>query len=81
MIIKIFFQYFKSEDYFLSKSAKSLKKSKTSDNTLKMLKNPVLDKIQVDTLSKHANIIHDKKLKALYKEIVSKFPYWLSLLQ
>lgn len=72
---------YKSEEYFLSKSAKSMKKSKTSDNTLKLLKNPVLDKIQVDKLSEISNAVHDKKLKMLYKEIVSNFPYWLCLLK
>lgn len=72
---------YKSEEYFLSKSAKSMKKSKTSDNTLKLLKNPVLDKIQVDKLSKMSSSVHDKKLKCLYKEIVSNFPFWLCLLK
>lgn len=72
---------YKSEEYFLSKSAKSMKKSKTSDNTLKLLKNPVLDKIQVDKLSEISNAVHDEKLKMLYKEIVSNFPYWLCLLK
>lgn len=72
---------YKSEEYFLSKSAKSMKKSKTSDNTLKLLKNPVLDKTQVDKLSEHYNTVHDKKLKALYKEILSNFPYWFYLLK
>lgn len=72
---------YKSEEYFLSKSAKSLKKSKTSDNTLKLLKNPSLDQKQVDQLSKNSSLIHDKKLKTLYKDIVSNFPYWLCLLK
>lgn len=72
---------YKSDEYFLSKSAKSLKKSKTSDNTLKLLKNPALDRGQVDQLSKISNTTHDKKFKNLYKEIVSNFQYWLCLLK
>lgn len=72
---------YKSEEYFLSKSAKSFKKSKTSDNTLKLLKNPSLDHKQIDQLSKNSNLTHGKKLKTLYKEIISNFPYWLCLLK
>ncbi|XP_022166769.1 origin recognition complex subunit 2 isoform X2 [Myzus persicae] len=72
---------YKSDEYFLSKSAKSVKKSKTSDNTLKLLKNPVLDKEQVDQLSGKSYIKHDKMLKSMYIDIVSKFPYWMSLLK
>jgi len=72
---------YKSDEYFLSKSAKSLKKSKTSDNTLKLLKNPTLDRGQVDQLSKISNTTHDKKLKNLYKQIASNFQYWLCLLK
>lgn len=72
---------YKAEEYFLAKSTKSLKKSKTSDNTLKLLKNPVLEQGQVDKLSGNSNIIHSKNLKAMYKNIVSNFPYWLCLLK
>lgn len=72
---------YKAEEYFLSKSTKSLKKSKTSDNTLKLLKNPALDQKQVDQLSRNSNVVHDKKLKALYAETVSNFPYWLCLIK
>jgi hypothetical protein len=72
---------YRCEEYFLSKSAKSIKKSKTSDNTLKLLKNPALDKEQVDKLSEDSNITHNKKLIALYKDIISNFPYWLCLLK
>ncbi|KAL5243229.1 hypothetical protein ACI65C_010639 [Semiaphis heraclei] len=72
---------YKSDEYFLSKSAKSVKKSKTSDNTLKLLKNPVLDKDQVDQLSGNSYTKHDNKLKSMYKNIVSNFPYWMSLLK
>ncbi|XP_003242165.1 origin recognition complex subunit 2 isoform X1 [Acyrthosiphon pisum] len=72
---------YKSDEYFLSKSAKSVKKSKTSDNTLKLLKNPVLDKEQVDELSGNSYTKHDKKLKSMYTDIVSNFPYWMSLLK
>lgn len=72
---------YKSEEYFLSKSAKSLKKSKTSDNTLKLLKNPSLDQRQVDQLSRNSNATHIKKLKILYNETISNFPYWLCLLK
>ncbi|XP_027845326.1 origin recognition complex subunit 2 isoform X1 [Aphis gossypii] len=72
---------YKSDEYFLSKSAKSVKKSKTSDNTLKLLKNPVLDKEQVDQLSGNSYTKHDIKIKTLYKNIMSNFPYWLSLLR
>ncbi|XP_060835772.1 origin recognition complex subunit 2 [Rhopalosiphum padi] len=72
---------YKSDEYFLSKSAKSVKKSKTSDNTLKLLKNPVLDKEQVDLLSGNSYTKHDKKIKTMYKDIMSNFPYWLSLLR
>lgn len=72
---------YKSDEYFLSKSAKSVKKSKTSDNTLKLLKNPVLDREQVNQLSENSCTKHDKKLKSMYKDIVSNFPYWLTLLR
>lgn len=72
---------YKSEEYFLSKSAKSLKKSKTSDNTLKLLKNPSLDQRQVDQLSRNSNATHIKKFKILYNETISNFPYWLCLLK
>jgi len=58
-----------------------VKKSKTSDNTLKLLKNPVLDKEQVDQLSGNSYTKHDIKIKTLYKNIMSNFPYWLSLLR
>lgn len=58
-----------------------MKKSKTSDNTLKLLKNPILDKKQVDQLSEISNAVHDKKFNALYKDIISNFPYWLCLLK
>lgn len=72
---------YKSDEYFLSKSTKSLKKSKTSDNTLNLLKNPALEKELVDQLSKNSNSVHDEKLKAMYKKIVSNFSYWLCLLK
>ncbi|KAL4122052.1 hypothetical protein QTP88_014457 [Uroleucon formosanum] len=72
---------YKSDEYFLSKSAKSVKTSKTSDNTLKLLKNPVLDKEQVDELSRNSYTKHEKKLKSMYKDIVSNFSYWMSLLR
>lgn len=58
-----------------------MKKSKTSDNTLKLLKNPTLDKRQVDKLSENCNTVHEKKLKAMYKETISNFPYWLCVLK
>jgi len=79
--VQYIFQIYKSDEYFLSKSAKSVKKSKTSDNTLKLLKNPVLDKEQVDQLSGNSYTKHDKKLKSMYIDIVSNFPYWMSLLK
>lgn len=72
---------YRSEDYFLSKTVKSLKKSKTSDNTLNLLKNPILDKRQVDQLSENSNIVHNKKFKDLHKDIISNFPYWMCLLK
>uniref|UniRef100_A0A2H8TVW7 Origin recognition complex subunit 2 n=1 Tax=Melanaphis sacchari TaxID=742174 RepID=A0A2H8TVW7_9HEMI len=72
---------YKSDEYFLSKSAKSVKKSKTSDNTLKLLKNPILDKEQVDQLSGNSYTKHDKNIKKMYKDIISNFPYWLYLLR
>ncbi|XP_050432230.1 origin recognition complex subunit 2 [Adelges cooleyi] len=72
---------YKAEEYFLSKSVKSMKKSKTSDNTLKLLKNPTLNKCQIEQLSVNSNIIHEKKLHYLYKGITEKFPYWKCLLK
>ncbi|XP_050539801.1 origin recognition complex subunit 2 [Daktulosphaira vitifoliae] len=72
---------YKAEEYFLSKTVKSMKKSKTSDNTLKLLKNPTLEKSQIDKIANNVNYMHKEKYKQLYQGITSNFPYWYNLLK